>query len=156
MVLASGANLRSWIKQAFSHLIVPVGNLMRYVLNPPEPAACVSTQAYSIPIYLKMQKVGRAQLVLLSAFTLGFFLRHLLRNSSSKFIVDPNKVARQLKDGSDIDEYDIIIVGGGAQLKSEFHWGLIFIRNGRLCSCCTTFRGSKCPCLSSGSRGKVC
>lgn len=71
--------------------------------------------AYFILKRAKMENASRVRLALLSAVTVGFVLRQLLRSPPSKFILDPSKVGRQLKDGSDIDEYDIIIVGGGAQ-----------------------------------------
>lgn len=63
---------------------------------------------------------SRARLTtLLSAVTIGFILRQLLRSPPSKLIVDPSKVGRQLGDGFDVDEYDVIIVGGGAH-KSAY------------------------------------
>jgi hypothetical protein len=51
----------------------------------------------------------------IAAFVLVLALRRALRRSKKALISDARHVAREVKEGNhDFDEYDFIIVGGGA------------------------------------------
>jgi hypothetical protein len=53
----------------------------------------------------------------IAAFVLVLALRRALRHSKKALISDARQVAREVKEGKhDFDEYDFIIVGGGAHI----------------------------------------
>lgn len=71
---------------------------------------------------------SRLGLTWFSVFAMISLARHLFAKSS-EFVTNPEKVARQVKnqDEPDFDEYDIIIVGGGARVRLR-RWRLNELR----------------------------